>query len=111
MKAAHCLRYLSIKAIYTVDQSMERNTDWYDTLDNLLDDLDDTATTQQPPLQLARLNSTSTTSTTLGSTSPLIIHDYDDDNFDFGDYDMEPTVQSSSIDIQPLIVDFDNDFI
>ena len=89
---------------------MERNTAWYDTLDNLLDDLDNEAAKQ--PLQLARLNSTSTTATTLGSNSPLIIHDYDDnDNFNFGEYDMDAPIQGSSMDIEPLIVDFDNDFI
>ena len=89
---------------------MERDTTWYDTLDTLLDDLDKEAA--NPPLQLARLNSTATTTTTLGSNSPLIIHDYDEnDNFDFGDYDIDAPVQASSMDIEPLIVDFDNDFI
>ena len=111
MEAARCLRHLLIKSVYLVDVSMERNTDWYDTLDTLLDDLDHEAATQ-PQLQLARLNSISTTTTTLGSNSPLIIHDYDDnDNFEFGDYDIDPPVQASSMDIEPLIVDFENDFI
>ena len=109
MEAARCLRHLLIKTIYTIDHSMDLNTDWYDTLDNLLDDLDNTATTQ-PQLQLARLNFTSTTTTTLGSESPLIIQD-DDDNYDFGNYDMDAPVQGSSMDIEPLIVDFENDFI
>ena len=110
MEAARCLRHLLIKAIYLVDVSMERNTTWYDTLDTLLDDLDHEAANQ--PLQLARLNSTSTATTTLGSNSPLIIHDYDDnDNFNFGEYDMDAPIQGSSMDIEPLIVDFDNDFI
>ena len=93
---------------------MERNTTWYDTLDTLLDDLDNQATNQQQPLQLARLNSTDTTTTTLTtlrSTSPLIIHDYDNDNFDFGAYDIDAPIQASSMDIEPLIVDFENDFI
>ena len=111
MEAARCLRHLLIKAVYLVDVSMERNTAWYDTLDSLLDDLDHEATAQ-PQLQLARLNSTSTTTTTLGSNSPLIIHDYDEnDNFEFGNYDIDAPVQASSMDIEPLIVDFDNDFI
>ena len=111
MEAARCLRHLLIKTIYTIDHSMDLNTDWYDKLDNLLDDLDNTATTH-PQLQLARLNSLSTTTTTLGSNSPLIIHDYDEtDNFDFGDYDIDAPVQASSMDIEPLIVDFENDFI
>ena len=112
MEAARCLRHLLIKAVYLVDVSMERNTAWYDTLDTLLDDLDHEAANQ--PLQLARLNSTSTTTTTttLGSNSPLIIHDYDDnDNFDFGAYDIDAPVQGSSMGIEPLIVDFENDFI
>ena len=87
---------------------MDLNTDWYDTLDNLLDDLDQTAT--QPQLQLARLNSIFTTTTTLGSDSPLIIQD-DDDNYDFGNYDMDAPIQGSCMDIEPLVVDFDNDFI
>ena len=87
---------------------MDLNTDWYDALDNLLNDLDQTAT--QPQLQLARLNSISTTTTTLGSESPLIIQD-DDDNYDFGNYDMDAPVQGSSMDIEPLVVDFENDFI
>ena len=108
MEAARCLRHLLIKSVYLIDVSMERNTAWYDTLDNLLDDLDNNAT----QLQLARLNSASTTTTTLGSNSPLIIHDYDDiDNFNFGEYDMDAPIQGSSMDIEPLIVDFDNDFI
>ena len=110
MEADRCLRHLLIKAVYLVDVSMERNTAWYDTLDSLLDDLDHEAANQ--PLQLARLNSTSTTTTTLGSNSPLIIHDYkDNDNFDFGNYDMDAPIQGSSMDIEPLIVDFENDFI
>ena len=110
MEAALCLRHLLVKFIYTIDHSMERNTAWYDTLDNLLDDLDNRASNQ--PLQLARLNSTSTTATTLGSHSPLVIHDYDDnDNYDFGAYDMDAPLQGSSMDIEPLIVDFENDFI
>ena len=108
MEAARCLRHLLIKTIYTIDHSMDLNTDWYDTLDNLLDDLDQTAT--QPQLQLARLNSISTTTTTLGSDSPLIIQD-DDDNYDFGNYDVDAPVQGSSMDIEPLVVDFENDFI
>ena len=79
-------------------------------MDTLLDDLDPEAATE--PLQLARLNSTSTATTTLGSNSPLIIHDYDEnDNFDFGDYDIGAPVQGSSMDIEPLIVDFENEFI
>ena len=97
MEAALCLRHLLVKFIYTIDHSMERNTAWYDTLDNLLDDLDNAASTQQP-LLLARLNSTSTTTTTLGSDSPLIIQDYDDNNnYDFGEYDMDAPVQGTGI--------------
>ena len=108
IEAARCLRHLLIKTVYLIDVSMERNTAWYDTLDTLLDDLDHEA--QHQPLQLARLNSTSTTTTTFGTESPLIIQD-DDDNYDFGNYDMDAPVQGSSMDIEPLIVDFDNDFI
>ena len=65
---------------------MDLNTDWYDILDHLIDDLDIATTTQQQPqqLQLARAISSSTDATTLGSNSPLIIHDDDDYNFDFG---------------------------
>ena len=87
---------------------MDINTDWYEILDNLIDDLDQTANTQ--PLQLARLNSTSTTTTTLGSDSPLVIHDYDDNDYNFGVYE-DITTTSSSLDIQPLVVNFDDDMI
>ena len=75
--------------------------DILDTINVLLDENNDLL---PQPLQLA----TSVTSSSSLSSSPLIIHDYEDNDLDFGAYD-DHTNSSFDLDIAPLIVNFDDD--
>ena len=102
-EAARCLRYIFFNEIAKLDNSSNMTNDILDTINVLLDENNDLL---PQPLQLA----TSVTSSSSLSTSPLIIHDYEDNDLDFGAYD-DHTNSSFDLDIAPLIVNFDDDML
>ena len=102
-EAARCLRYFLIRNISKLDGTMGLNSDIYDTLDDLLSDYDG--------LPLERTLSLATTTTT--EHSSCIVYDVNDEiDVDFSNFDNLPyESHTSSMDIQPLIVNFDDDLI
>ena len=72
----------------------------YDTINALLYNDND----QSTQLQLA-----TSIPATVGSNSPLIIHDYEDNDMEFGSYDDHTSSSSIDLDFAPLIVNFDDD--
>lgn len=99
-EAARCLRYIFLNEISLLDNSANLTNEMLDTINVLLDEDNDLL--PPPPLQLA------TSVSSLSSESPLVIHDYEDNDMEFGAYD-EQTSSSFDIDIAPLIVNFDDD--
>ena len=102
MEAARCLRYFLIRTISKLDNTMDINHDMYDTLDVLLSDYDG--------LTLERTLSLATATTT--TTSSSVVYDMDDNlDVDFGNFDDLPytTTHTSSMDVEPLVVNFDDD--
>ena len=82
------------------------NHDMYDVLDTLLSDNDGLGVPLERTLSLA--------TTTSNTTSSSIIYDIDDNiDFNFGNYDDLPYENntSSSMDIAPLIVNFEDDLV
>ena len=100
-EAARCLRYIFLSEISKLDNSANLTNEMLDTINVLLDEDNDLL---PPPLQLA----TSVPSSSLSSESPLVIHDYDDNDIEFGVYD-DQTRSSFDLDIEPLVVNFDDD--
>jgi hypothetical protein len=78
------------------------DNDLYDTINALLDEFNDQP---QQQLQLAM-----SVQSSLGSNSPLNIHDYDENDKQFGDYD-DNALHLSSIDFELLVVNIDYDMI
>ena len=103
MEAGRCLRYLLIQTISMLDSTMGINPDMYETLDELLADYDG--------LPIERTLSLATATTT--DHSSCIIYDENDEiDMNFGNFDDLPyESHTSSMDIQPLIVNFDDDLI
>ena len=91
-----------------LDETMDINKDVYETLDTLLSDDDGLGVPIQRTLSLATTNS--------ATTSSCIIYD-DDDNIDidFGNYDYDnlpcKSTTTSTMDVEPLIVNFEDDLI
>ena len=102
-EAARCLRYIFLTEISLLDNSANLTNEMLDTINVLLDEDNDLL----PPLQLA-----TSVPSSLSSSSPLVIHDYDDNDMDFGAYEGHTTTTSSfDFDFPPLIVNFDDDFL
>ena len=108
-EAARCLRYLYLQQIALLDNTMDIDNDMYDVINQLLDDNEDTD--QSVPLQRTLSLATTTTS----ASSCIIYDDIDDIDVDFGNFDDLPyqshSITSSSMDIAPLIVNFDDDLV
>ena len=106
MEAARCLRYFLINKISKLDATMDINKDMYEALDTLLSDDDGLGVPIQRTLSLATTNS--------AITSSCIIYDEDDNiDIDFGNYDNLPyeSNTTSTMDVEPLVVNFDDDLI
>jgi hypothetical protein len=108
-EAARCLRYFLIRKISKLDETMHINNifsidDMHDALETLLSDDDGLGIPMERTLSLATTNS--------ATTSSCIIYDEDDNiDIDFSTYDNLPyeSNTTSSMDVQPLIVNFDDD--
>jgi hypothetical protein len=101
MEAGRCLRYQLIQTISKLDNTMNIHHDMYETLDVLLSDYDG--------LPLERSLSLATTNS--NTTSSCVTYDMDDNiDVDFSNFDDLPyNSHTSSMDVEPLIVNFDDD--